>query len=90
MSSTVYLVTGANRGIGRGLVATLLKRPSTKVIAAVRDTESSTSKALLSLPTSDNSHVILAKIDSSDHSTAAKAVEQLQGIEKIDVVIANA
>jgi len=90
MSSTVYLVTGANRGIGQGLVATLLERPSTTVIAVVRDPESSTSKALLSLPTSDNSHIILAKIDSSDHPTATEAIEQLQAINKIDVVIANA
>ena len=34
-----YLVTGANRGIGRGLVAAFLARPHATVIAAVRDPE---------------------------------------------------
>lgn len=89
-TNTVYLITGANRGIGKGLVAALLVRPSTTIIAAVRDTESSTSKSLSSLPTGQGSKIVLAKIDSSDHTTPAKAIEGLQGIDKIDVVIANA
>ncbi|KAJ4109654.1 hypothetical protein NW768_012090 [Fusarium equiseti] len=35
--NTVYVVTGANRGVGLGLVKALLARPSTTVIATVRN-----------------------------------------------------
>src|ERR1700760_1021388 len=35
-SNTVYVITGANRGIGLGLVQAYLARPSTTVVATVR------------------------------------------------------
>lgn len=89
-SNTIYLATGANRGIGRGLVTTLLQRPRVTVIAGVRDVAASISKDLLSLPTAEGSKVVLAKIDSNDHTTPFEAVKGLSDIEKIDVVIANA
>ena len=38
-SSTIYVVTGANRGIGLGLVTALLSRPHTVVIGTVRSAE---------------------------------------------------
>ncbi|KAL4755892.1 SDR family oxidoreductase [Aspergillus foveolatus] len=37
MSNTVYLITGANRGLGLGLAKSLLTRPSTTIIASVRN-----------------------------------------------------
>ncbi|KAJ5872208.1 uncharacterized protein N7529_004561 [Penicillium soppii] len=37
MTNTIYLITGASRGIGRGLAEIFLARPNTIVIAAVRD-----------------------------------------------------
>lgn len=89
-SNTVYLITGANRGIGLGLVTALLKRPNHIIIAGVRDTTSSTSQALLSLPTANASEVILAYIDSNDHRSAQIAIAGLKDIPKIDTVIANA
>jgi NAD(P)-dependent dehydrogenase (short-subunit alcohol dehydrogenase family) len=36
-SNAVYVITGANRGIGLGLVGTYLARPSTTVVGVVRN-----------------------------------------------------
>lgn len=92
MSSTTYLVTGANRGIGKGLTAVLLQRPNTTVIAGVRDTVASAS-VLNSLPAADSSKVIIVKLDSQSETDAKEAVSQLtseHGITSLDFVIANA
>ncbi|MCJ1396574.1 hypothetical protein MMC18_009465 [Xylographa bjoerkii] len=96
MASTTtrtYLITGANRGIGKGLVMTYLSRPSTIVIAGVRDPLSASSKALHELPVGHGSKVIVVKIDSSSETDAATAMKKLQSvhnINRLDVVIANA
>ncbi|KAF3035531.1 hypothetical protein E8E12_001562 [Didymella heteroderae] len=92
MSPTIYLITGANRGIGKGLTAELLQRPNTIVIAGVRDTTASAS-VLNSLPTAPGSRVIIVKIDSQSETDAKEAVSQLtteHGITSIDIAIANA
>lgn len=91
-STTNYLVTGGNRGIGLGFVSTLLLRPSSVVIAAVRDLNHDTSKALSDLPTGENSRLIVVKVDSTSDADAEAAVASLQKehhISKLDVVIAN-
>lgn len=88
-----YLVTGANRGIGKGFIQTLLQKPSTTVIAAVRDPSNESSKALENLPKADGSKLVTVKLDVSVESDAAAAVEELRtkhGITVLDVVIANA
>ncbi|KAK2729719.1 aflatoxin biosynthesis ketoreductase nor-1 [Colletotrichum kahawae] len=88
-----YLSTGANRGIGKGFVTALLARPSTTVIAGVRDPSASSSKALASLPKDPSSTLILVKIDSSVDADPAAAIALLQkdhAITAIDTVIANA
>ncbi|KAF1931101.1 aflatoxin biosynthesis ketoreductase nor-1 [Didymella exigua CBS 183.55] len=92
MSSNTYLITGANRGIGKGLTAALLQRPNTTVIAGVRDTTAS-APILSSLPTAAGSKVIIVKIDSQSETDAKEAVSRLNsehGITSFDVVIANA
>lgn len=89
----IYLITGANRGIGKGLVSLLLQRPSTTVIAAVRDPEHPTAKELASLPSAEGSKLILISLDSSREDAALKAVNTLKNdhdIKHLDVVIANA
>ena len=93
MSGKTYLITGANRGIGKGIVSELLLRSETTVIAAVRNPQDDTSKALDRLPKSENSRLILIKIDSGSETDAQAAAETIQkdlGITRLDVLIANA
>jgi norsolorinic acid ketoreductase len=92
MSGLVYLITGANRGIGRGLLETLVLRPQTTIIAAVRDVTAS-SKSLGTVPVGEGSKIIIVKIDSlsaTDPADAAEEVKSQHGITKLDVLISNA
>ncbi|KAF1980843.1 putative aflatoxin biosynthesis ketoreductase nor-1 [Aulographum hederae CBS 113979] len=88
---TIVLVTGANRGIGFALVQTYLTRPNHIVVAAVRSP--GTFKALEALPRLTTTSLLPATIDSSDHTSAGKALDTLKstyGISHLSVVIANA
>ncbi|KAG4266596.1 hypothetical protein FPRO03_01880 [Fusarium proliferatum] len=92
-SPSTILITGGNRGIGHGLVKTLLARPSLTVIVGVRDPSHPTSKALQDLPVGKDSKLITVKLDSSVPSDAAEAVSTLKSehdIQALDIVIANA
>lgn len=91
MSGLTYLITGANRGIGKGLLSTLILRPETTVIAAVRDVAFS-KKTLSSIPVGPGSKLIVVKIDSTSATDPVAAVEELKtqhGISKIDVLVSN-
>ncbi|KAI8712949.1 hypothetical protein NCS52_01394600 [Fusarium sp. LHS14.1] len=93
MKSSTVLITGANRGIGRGFVKVYLARPSATVIATVRDATHATSKALQILPKADCSRLIIIQLDSSMPESTAAAIEKLRidyGIISLDIVIANA
>ncbi|KAJ5697882.1 hypothetical protein N7488_011566 [Penicillium malachiteum] len=93
MTNTIYLITGASRGIGRGLVEKFLARPNITVIAAVRDPAGASSQSLHSLPEGEFSHLITVKIESTSPTDPEAAVETLineHGIDHVDVVIANA
>ncbi|CZR68729.1 probable aflatoxin biosynthesis ketoreductase nor-1 [Phialocephala subalpina] len=92
MSGLTYLITGANRGIGKGLLTTLVLRPNTTIIAGVRDVASAT-ETLKSIPVGPGSKIIIVKIDSTVDNDAAAAVEELKtkyGITHIDVLLSNA
>ncbi|TVY58406.1 Norsolorinic acid ketoreductase [Lachnellula cervina] len=92
-SIQTVLITGANRGIGKGIVAVYLSKSDVTVIAAVRDLESISTRALSSLPKAKNSSLITVKIDSSleqDAIAAVRILESEHSINKVDVVIANA
>jgi norsolorinic acid ketoreductase len=92
-SQTVYFITGANRGIGNGLVQNFVSRPNTVVVATTRDPSSVSSKALSALPTGKGSKVIVVKLDASHETDAQTAVNELKstyGITHLDTVIANA
>lgn len=91
MAQTIVLITGTNRGIGKGLLEHYLARPNHTVIAGNRDPNHPTSKALLDLPTAQGTSLIIVKIDSTSPNDAAAAVKQLtsQGIDHFDIVIAN-
>ncbi|KIW97627.1 uncharacterized protein Z519_01211 [Cladophialophora bantiana CBS 173.52] len=91
--STTYLITGANRGLGRALVEAYLRRPNNIVVAAVRDATDDTTKALRDLPKAPSSSLFVVKIDMSSETDAARAMKELQSAHSItvmDTVIANA
>ncbi|KAI1361467.1 NAD(P)-binding protein [Xylaria arbuscula] len=92
MSNTVVFITGTNRGIGKGMLERYLKLPNHIIIAANRSPDQPSSKELLTLPAADGTKVILVKLDATvwqDAFDAVKAIEG-QGIDHIDIVIANA
>jgi norsolorinic acid ketoreductase len=92
-SVTTVLITGANRGIGRGFLEVLLQRPNHLVIAAVRSVSSPSATEIENLPTGSGSKAIVVKIDSEvedDPKNAIQLLEQKHGIQKLDVLIANA
>ena len=65
MAPTIVLITGANRGIGKGLLELYLLKPNHFVIAANRDPEHPTSKALAQLATADGTCLLVVKIDAT-------------------------
>ncbi|KUJ19321.1 NAD(P)-binding protein [Mollisia scopiformis] len=88
---TVVLITGANRGIGKGLVESYLARPDHAIIAAVRDP--STAGPLKEIPVAEGSRLIVVKIDATIQSDAVDVVKELStkhAINHLDTVIANA
>ncbi|RDL31965.1 NAD(P)-binding protein [Venustampulla echinocandica] len=97
-SNTVYIITGANRGIGLGLTASLLLRPNVTVIATVRSASTGTSD-LKNLPLAEGSGLIIALLDVSTTSseeitksanTLYETLKDEHRIEHVDILIANA
>ncbi|KAF2870765.1 hypothetical protein BDV95DRAFT_574576 [Massariosphaeria phaeospora] len=90
MSGKTYLITGANRGIGRGMFDHYVAQSHNTIIACVRNIDAAT--PLLAVPTGANTKIVLAKIDSSSRTDPYDAIKhiQAQGIEHIDVVISSA
>ncbi|KAI5479790.1 hypothetical protein MNV49_002602 [Pseudohyphozyma bogoriensis] len=88
-SPTVYLISGANRGIGLGLVSQLVAQPNTVVFAGTRDP--SRSDDLVELSKKQDGRLRIVKLSSTsveDAQAVAGEIEKLYG--KVDVVIANA
>ncbi|KAK1147563.1 hypothetical protein N8T08_000905 [Aspergillus melleus] len=93
MAPTTVLITGANRGIGKGLAAAYLKTPNTTVIAACRDTSPEKTEALHSLPRGTNCNLITVSLSLDQPDSIIKTTQQLQAqhrVSQIDVVVANA
>lgn len=90
--STVVLISGANRGLGKGLLERYLKLKNHTVIAANRNPNQSSSKDVLELPKAEGTRLIVVKLDAGIWQDAFDAVKWLesQGIDHIDIVIANA
>ncbi|KAF2656394.1 putative aflatoxin biosynthesis ketoreductase nor-1 [Lophiostoma macrostomum CBS 122681] len=88
----VTLITGPNRGIGRGILSTILARPNNVVIAAVRDPQATVSQSLKELPKGEGSSLHIVKIDNGVHTDPAAAVKDIEaaGISYMDTVVANA
>ncbi|KAI5481189.1 short-chain dehydrogenase/reductase SDR family protein [Pseudohyphozyma bogoriensis] len=89
MSPTVYLISGANRGIGFTFVSYLATRPNVVIYAGARDPSTATALKALSDAHPGVIHIIkLVSASAEDAQAAASAVEKAHG--KVDVVIANA
>ncbi|KAL4998579.1 hypothetical protein BDV10DRAFT_194310 [Aspergillus recurvatus] len=90
---TIVLITGANRGIGRGLLELYLSKPHHTVIAANRNPGHPTSNEILSLPTAEGTVMKVVKLDMTSETDAEDAAQMLkakEGIKHIDILIANA
>ncbi|OTB08341.1 hypothetical protein M426DRAFT_316966 [Hypoxylon sp. CI-4A] len=96
--NTIYVVTGANRGLGLGLTKSLLSRPSTTVIATVRNDEAAASlKAETeSVAAANKTTIHTLQLDFSSAIPPSQITETLNRtvgagtISHIDVLICNA
>ncbi|KAI9147165.1 NAD(P)-binding protein [Paramyrothecium foliicola] len=86
------LITGANRGIGRALVAHYLARDNTSVVAVVRNPQTDTTLSLEQLPRGSGSSLIVIIGDNDSEETTRTGIRSLQdhGVKHLDLVIANA
>ncbi|KAJ6576921.1 NAD(P)-binding protein [Mycena vulgaris] len=86
-NKTVYPTSGANRGIGYALAATLAARPDTVVFAGVRDPASHSPRDLA--VKHPNVHPVkLTSADQADNEAAIAEIQKIAG--QLDVIIANA
>ncbi|KAK0112937.1 hypothetical protein ONS95_014655 [Cadophora gregata] len=93
VSNTTVLITGCNRGIGRGLLEIYLSRADHDIIGTARHTSPSLLAELDAIPKGKNTRLILLKLDSASTTDASSVVEALKStyqVTHIDTVIANA
>ncbi|KAJ4398041.1 hypothetical protein N0V91_010506 [Didymella pomorum] len=92
MSPTTHvLITGASRGIGKGLVAAYLNSFNTTVVAAVRNIASADS--LRSLPKASGSRLVVININVASADSIKRGITSMElehKIDSLDVVLANA
>ncbi|KII86764.1 hypothetical protein PLICRDRAFT_43431 [Plicaturopsis crispa FD-325 SS-3] len=88
-SPTVYLISGANRGIGLGLVTLLAHREDVVIFAGARNPSAADSLQALAKQYPGKVHIVkLTSGDKDENAAAAAFVEKTAG--RLDVVIANA
>ncbi|KII93152.1 hypothetical protein PLICRDRAFT_35337 [Plicaturopsis crispa FD-325 SS-3] len=87
--ATVYLVSGANRGIGFGIVQSLVLRDDVVVFAGARDPAAAKNLQALATEHPAKLHVVkLTSGNEEDNQAAAALVQKVAG--HVDVIIANA
>ena len=88
-STRVYVITGANRGLGLGFVEQLVTRPTTLVYAGARDPTKADRLQQLAKQHPNTLRVVQLSVESDvDHTAVVQRVEAETG--RVDVVIANA
>ncbi|KAF7980606.1 hypothetical protein HWV62_37380 [Athelia sp. TMB] len=87
---TVYLVSGANRGIGLALVKAIASRSDDSIVfAGARNPAAATALAELVQQFSGRVQILkLTSCDKDDNDAAVKEIEKIAG--RLDIVIANA
>jgi len=89
MAPVVYLVSGANRGIGLGLVTQLAIRDDVLVFAGARNPSAASDLHALSEKHPGKIYIVkLTSADKADNEAAVAKIKELAG--RLDVVIANA
>ncbi|KUM56758.1 hypothetical protein ACN42_g10441 [Penicillium freii] len=95
-ANTVYVVTGANRGLGLGLTKRLLERPATTVVASVRSHDAATSlrSDVEGVAVGENTVFHIIELDFSTAIPPEKVAETFAAtvstVTHIDVLICNA
>ncbi|TFA98853.1 Short chain dehydrogenase [Trichoderma ghanense] len=92
-ASSVYVITGGNRGLGLGLVRSLLARNDTTVIATVRNGEaaSALTEETAATHSGQGSTLLIAQLDFSTVRTPIAIRDAFKfDIDHIDVLINNA
>ncbi|KAI4518100.1 NAD(P)-binding protein [Schizophyllum commune Loenen D] len=88
-SSTVYLVSGSNRGIGLALVTHLASRSNTIIFAGARNPDAAFDLHALVAKHPDRVHIV--ELKAGDVEGNKRAVEEIRKkVGQLDVVIANA
>ncbi|KAL2862579.1 uncharacterized protein BJX67DRAFT_295608 [Aspergillus lucknowensis] len=90
--TTIVLVTGAARGLGKAFAQLYLSRPKHIVIGTVRDPTASNVQSLRESSTAEGSRLHLFTLESSNSSDYPKLISGIKalGINHLDLVIANA
>jgi len=95
-SNTVYTITGANRGIGLGLVQAYLARPFTTVVAIVRSESTATSlvAAIDKVEIGSQSLLQVVQLDLSKRATPESVRERFlavtNNVDHVDTLIYSA
>ncbi|KAK0625378.1 hypothetical protein B0T17DRAFT_532659 [Bombardia bombarda] len=90
---TVVYISGVSKGIGKSLLGHYLSLPNHIVIGSIRDKTAPYVAELTALPTAPGSRLALVRVESTSPTDAVEAVKEAVstlGIDKIDIVIANA
>ncbi|KIM82342.1 hypothetical protein PILCRDRAFT_820730 [Piloderma croceum F 1598] len=89
MPPAVYLVSGANRGIGLGLVTTLARRDNVIVFAGARNPTAAADLHALVQQYPGKVHIVkLTSCDKAENKAVVATITDIAG--RLDVVIANA
>ena len=92
--NAVYVVTGGNRGIGLGIVKSLLSRPSTTVITSVRNEEAAASLKAENIAPIDGSQLYIVILDLTTAPSPAEVLQAFEAagvaVDHVDVLINNA
>ncbi|KAI0005746.1 NAD(P)-binding protein [Xylariaceae sp. FL0662B] len=92
--ATVVFISGVSRGIGNGFAKVYLSRPQHIVIGSIRESAASAPgvEELKAFPAADGSKLLLVTIESTSPTDPQQALQVVrsEGIEHLDVVIANA
>ncbi|KAJ5123844.1 Short-chain dehydrogenase/reductase SDR [Penicillium bovifimosum] len=95
-ANTVYVVTGANRGLGLGLTKRLLERPDTTVVASVRnqDAVARLKAEVETVALGENSVLQIVELDFSTATPPEQITQSFSAaastVAHVDVLICNA